>query len=405
MVINAVNINTVYLENADKVVCDDSVEFEEFLNIARELLSRGGVSETVGVDTESRRAIENIKLCVVLKKLGVRLLPISYGTSKKVFVSLDELGFFDVIKPSRYRVFMDTEELLFRNWPTPLVRLKNLSSEGRTVWAKLEGFNPWSMSVKDRIGWYMYRKALEKYSKKPQLLVEATSTNTGLAIAAMAAIYGSKLKAYIPSTISKTGEVLLRIFGADAVRVPKATLTIELIDDVEEVANKEGALHLNQFCNDANFEVHLKYTAKELELQIREAGIKPKDIFGGLGTSGHMSAIAFYFKNRFKDTKIFGVVPAPGTSIQGIRRVESGMKWINYVNIDGIIEIEPKEAARSVIEIVRNEGIFVGLSSGAVYSAYKKMVSEGLIDSGDHILIFPDIGFKYVEQLQAYLQV
>jgi cysteine synthase/O-phosphoserine sulfhydrylase/cystathionine beta-synthase len=387
----------------DRIVCSDDIDFEEFLAIASNILKKGGVDTTIAVDKESIRIVENGKLCTVLKKIGVRFVPVSYRVSEKIFISLEDMGFFEDIKPSRYRVFMDTEELLYKNWPTPLVKLGNLSRGGRVVWAKLEGFNPWSMSVKDRIGWYMYRKAVEKLGRdKVKLLVEATSTNTGLAIAAMCAIHGSKLRAFIPSTVSKTGEILLKIFGAEVVRSPKA-LTVELINDVEEMARKEGAAHLNQFYNDANFEVHLRYTAKELELQIREAGIKPKAIFGGLGTSGHMSAISFYFKNRFKEVKIYGVVPALNTSIQGIRRVETGMKWIHYVEIDDVVEVTPEEAIEGVLEIVRNEGIFVGLSSGAVYTAFKKMMKEGKLGEGDYILIFPDIGFKYVEQISRYI--
>jgi cysteine synthase/O-phosphoserine sulfhydrylase/cystathionine beta-synthase len=387
----------------DRIVCSDDIDFEEFLAIASNILKKGGVDTTIAVDKESMRIVENGKLCTVLKKIGVRFVPVSYRVSEKIFISLEDMGFFEDIKPSRYRVFMDTEELLYKNWPTPLVKLGNLSRGGRVVWAKLEGFNPWSMSVKDRIGWYMYRKAVEKLGRdKVKLLVEATSTNTGLAIAAMCAIHGSKLRAFIPSTVSKTGEILLKIFGAEVVRSPK-TLTVELINDVEEMARKEGAAHLNQFYNDANFEVHLRYTAKELELQIREAGIKPKAIFGGLGTSGHMSAISFYFKNRFKEVKIYGVVPALNTSIQGIRRVETGMKWIHYVEIDDVVEVTPEEAIEGVLEIVRNEGIFVGLSSGAVYTAFKKMMKEGKLGEGDYILIFPDHGFKYVEQISRYI--
>jgi cysteine synthase/O-phosphoserine sulfhydrylase/cystathionine beta-synthase len=387
----------------DRIVCSDDIDFEEFLAIASNILKKGGVDTTIAVDKESIRIVENGKLCTVLKKIGVRFVPVSYRVSEKIFISLEDMGFFEDIKPSRYRVFMDTEELLYKNWPTPLVKLGNLSRGGRVVWAKLEGFNPWSMSVKDRIGWYMYRKAVEKLGRdKVKLLVEATSTNTGLAIAAMCAIHGSKLRAFIPSTVSKTGEILLKIFGAEVVRSPKA-LTVELINDVEEMARKEGAAHLNQFYNDANFEVHLRYTAKELELQIREAGIKPKAIFGGLGTSGHMSAISFYFKNRFKEVKIYGVVPALNTSIQGIRRVETGMKWIHYVKIDDVVEVTPEEAIEGVLKIVRNEGIFVGLSSGAVYTAFKKMMKEGKLGEGDYILIFPDIGFKYVEQISRYI--
>jgi cysteine synthase/O-phosphoserine sulfhydrylase/cystathionine beta-synthase len=391
------------LESVDNIICKEEMDLEEFLRVVGDVLSRGGVEVTVVIDRESKRVIENSKLCVALKKVGVKFIPVSYGVPERVFVSLESMGFFDDINPSRYRVFTNTEELLYKNWPTPLVKLANLSSNGISIWAKLEGFNPWSMSVKDRIGWYMYRKALERLGRdRISLLVESTSTNTGLAIAAMASIYKAKLKAFIPSTVSKTGETLLKIFGAEVIRSPKS-LTVELIDDVEEIARKEGAVHLNQFYNDANFEVHLRYTAKELELQIREAGIEPKAIFGGLGTSGHMSAISFYFKNRFKGVKIYGVVPAPNTAIQGIRRVESGMKWVHYTNIDNIVEVTPEEAVKGVLEIVRNEGIFVGLSSGAVYMAFKKVAKEGKLGEGDYILIFPDIGFKYVEQVSMYI--
>jgi cysteine synthase/O-phosphoserine sulfhydrylase/cystathionine beta-synthase len=116
-----------------------------------------------------------------------------------------------------------------------------------------------------------------------------------------------------------------------------------------------------------------------------------------------MSAISFYFKNRFKEVKIYGVVPALNTSIQGIRRVETWMKWIHYVEIDKVMEVTPEEAIEGVLEIVRNEGIFVGLSSGAVYTAFKKMMKEGKLGEGDYILIFPDHGFKYVEQISMYI--
>ncbi|MEL9940499.1 MAG: pyridoxal-phosphate dependent enzyme [Ignisphaera sp.] len=393
----------MYLEDVDKVVCDDRLELEEFIAIVSEILRRGGVDKTVAVEVNSERAVENAKLCIALKKLGVRYIPVSRGFAENTFVPLEKLGFFDEINPSRYRVFADTEELLYRNWPTPLVRLPRSSVAGRIVWAKLEGFNPWSMSVKDRIGWYMYRKVAEKLgSFQLGLLVESTSTNTGLAIAAMCNIHNSKLRAYIPSTVSLTGELLLKIFGAEVVRSPKP-LTVDLIDEVEAIAKTEGAIHLNQFYNDANFEVHLRYTAKELELQIREAGIKPKAIIGGLGTSGHMSAIALYFKNRFREIKIYGVVPAQGTTIQGIRRIESGMKWIHHVEIDGVMDVTPDEAAEGVIEVARRDGILIGLSSGAVYMAYRKLVEKGELDEGDHILIFPDHGFKYIEQLSKYI--
>ncbi|MEM4685701.1 MAG: PLP-dependent cysteine synthase family protein [Sulfolobales archaeon] len=391
----------VEFKHVDEVVCDSkSIPFEELIAIVKDVLSTDAVKKPVVIDDEGK-VISGQELCIALKILGVRYLPVvRKGFQEALSISLKDLGFFDDISPTPLKVFRSSEELLIKNWPTPLLQLKSESDNRRRVWAKLEGFNPFSMSVKDRIGWYMFRKAVERYGGRvPTLLVEATSTNTGLALAAMCGLHGSKLRAYIPSTISKTGELLLKLFGAEVVRSDKP-LTVDLISDVEEVARKLGALHLNQFYNDANFEVHLRYTAKELELQVREAGIKPKAIIGGLGTSGHMSAIALYFKSRFNGVKIYGVVPKEGTAIQGIRRVESGMKWVHNVEIDGIVDVHPEEAINSVIELARKEGILVGLSSGAVHAAYRK-VGGG---EGDYILIFPDHGFKYVEQLGKYFE-
>ena len=390
------------LRRADEVMCEYSLELDEFIRIVSSILRSGGVDKTVVIDSNGG-AVENVGLCIALKKLGVKYIPVSHGVSESIFIPLESLGFFEDINPSVYRVFSDTEELLYRNWPTPLVRLNKSSINGRIVWAKLEGFNPWSMSVKDRIGWYMYRRALEEGRGVRELFVESTSTNTGLAIAAMCNIYGSKLRAYIPSTVSPIGELYLKIFGADVIRSPRP-LTVDLINEVEEVAKRENAIHLNQFYNDANLEVHLRYTAKELELQIREAGIVPKAIFGGLGTSGHISAISIYFKNRFKGVKIYGVVPKAGTAVQGIRRIETGMKWIHHVEVEEIIEVSPEDAIKGVLEVVRNDGIFIGWSSGAVYWAYKEMVNRGKLDEGDYILVFPDMGFKYVDQVSKYLK-
>lgn len=384
----------------DVKCCLDDLHIERFIELAKEVLSANAVNTPLVVNKDGN-VVFGHEVCLTLKKLGVRYLPVTDDVVDRVSISLEVLGFFNDVAPNAMKVFRSTEELLYGNWPTPLVLLKNLSNTSKRVWVKLEGFNPFSMSVKDRIGWYMLKKALEKYgSKIPRLLVEATSTNTGLALASMCAIYGLKLLTYIPSTVSKTGELLLKVFGADVVRSDKP-LTVDLIEGVEGVAKELDALHLNQFYNDANFEVHLRYTAKELELQLREVGMVPKAIVGGLGTSGHMSAIALYFKSRFRGIKVYGTVPAVGTSIQGIRRVESGMKWVHMVELDGVVDVYLEEAVSSVLELARREGILVGLSSGAVYAAYKKITDE--VGDGDYILIFPDHGFKYVEQLMKYL--
>jgi len=379
-------------------------ELKAILDSLAEILRQNIVRKPVIVNENNvvKQTNENIKLYWALRILGVSYIPIS-TVDTEIRIPLEDLGLFDNIELNPYKVFNNTLELLYRNWPTPLVKLNSLSSNDIRVWAKLEGFNPYSGSIKDRIGWYMFIKSVEEeVTKDKKILYEATSTNTGMALAAMAAIHGFKAKLYLPASIQKVSDTLLRVLGAEVIRKPK-TLTVEFVDEVDNDAKRDNALHLNQFENDYNFEVHLKYTAKEIEIQCRKAGFYPKAIIGGIGTSGHMSAIAFYFKNRFKGyTKIYCIQPAQGHVIPGIRRIETGMKWIHLVEVDDIIDVERDEAIGEAINIARHEGILVGLSSGAVVAGFRKLVDKGIIGEGDYVLVFPDHGFKYFEQFEEY---
>jgi cysteine synthase/O-phosphoserine sulfhydrylase/cystathionine beta-synthase len=314
-------------------------------------------------------------------------------------VSLDHLCGDVKLDKRMLRVYDDTLSLLVENWPTPLVRLKSFSSDYRGVYAKLESFNPFSNSVKDRIGWAMIMDALSR-GALGDLLYEATSTNTGIALVSIVNALGRKIKLFIPKTIQRASDVFLRALGAEVARVP-VSLTVEAIAEVEASARRDGATHLNQFENDANFKVHLKYTAREIDQQLESIGIKPDYVIGGLGTSGHMSAISFYFKSKYGDSvKVVGVQPAQGHVIPGIRRVESGMKWIHMVEFDEIIDVTLDEAVEGAIEVARKEGLLIGLSSGAVFKAFRKLSPE----RGNIVLIFPDSGYKYAEQFEEYFK-
>ncbi len=388
------------LARLDDLSVDRVVGLRESLNLMSEILSEGGVKGNVVV--EGSRVKGNVELYWALRRLGARLVPVASSDVKGLFTPLEYLGFYDEVVPDRYRVYGDSEELLYRNWPTPIVGLRSLSGDGFRVWAKLEFYNPFSNSIKDRIGWYMFKRTMEEGWSGPRILYEATSTNTGIALASISAIYGFKAKLFLPATVQRASDVLLKALGAEVVRVPKR-ITVEFVDDVDREAKKSGSLHLNQFENDANFEVHLRYTAKELDYQLSGAGIRPKAIIGGIGTSGHLSALTFYFKSRTRNAiRIYAVQPKPGDTIPGIRRVESGMKWIHWMDVDGIIDVSRDEALSEMVSLARREGLLVGMSSGAVIAAFKKLVEEGLQD-GDYILVFPDHGCKYVEQLSEYL--
>lgn len=370
----------------------------ELLGEVGGVLRAGGVAgafEVRGDEVVGRR-----ELVHALRVLGVAKVPVAESSSevRAGFYRLEELGFYEDVKGDAVKVYESALELLVKGWPTPLVKLRTLSSAGRSVWAKLECFNPFSNSVKDRIGWAMVEEA-RRGGRLGKLLYEATSTNTGIALAAMAAIMGLKVRLYVPMTIQKVSDIYLRAYGAEVVRVPKP-LTVEAVEDVEREAGADGATHLNQFENDANFKVHLRYTAKELDYQLRVAGIRPRLIVGGLGTSGHLSAITYYFKNRYGvSVKVVGVQPREGEVIPGIRRIESGMRWVHWVEVDEVVDVGLNEAVEEALRITRSEGIFIGLSSGAVAAALRKLGEVG----GDVVMVFPDSGYKYFEQIGRYL--
>lgn len=299
----------------------------------------------------------------------------------------------------RLRVYESSLSLLYEGWPTPLVKLQSFSKEGKLVYAKLEAFNPFSNSVKDRIAWSMIMEAMEE-GRLGETLYEATSTNTGIALASIANILGKRAKLFIPKTIQKVSDTILKALGAEVVRMP-VSLTVEAIEDVDSMARRDNAVHLNQFENDANLKVHLRYTARELDEQLRSINVKPDYIIGGLGTSGHMSAISIYFKSKYGgDVKLIGVQPAPNEIIPGIRRIESGMKWIHLAEFDEIIDVTRDETIEGALEVARKEGLLIGLSSGAVFKAFKEIAEA----SGSYVMIFPDSGYKYAEQFEKYFQ-
>jgi len=300
------------------------------------------------------------------------------------------------------RVYPDTLSLLKDGWPTPLVRLKSECRGDREVWAKLEFYNPFSRSVKDRPVWNMLRKALEAGLRRP-VVYEATSGNVGIALAALCNIFGMKLKAFMPRDPPPVTVKLLEVLGAEVFVKQYETITPELWQWVAELAEKEGALNLNQFENDANPEIHYETLAKELIEQLEAVGRRPDYVVAGIGTSGHIYAIYKRLRERYGGSvKIVGVQPASGSRIPGIKRVETGPKWLKWVELYALFDVSFEEAALGVAEIARKEGLLVGLSSGAVYTAYKKLTErEG---GGTYVLVFPDDIFKYVDSVHAALR-
>ncbi len=300
------------------------------------------------------------------------------------------------------RVYRDSLELLVGNWPTPLLRLKSLSRDGYEVWAKLEFFNPFSRSIKDRTVWNMIRRAFESgVLRNAGPLYEATSGNVGIAMACMANVLGLKFRAYIPMTTPKITEILLKFLGAEVKRLEFSTIDRDMVEYVILEARKDHALNLNQYENDANVEVHMEYTAQELCKQLDALGKEPDVLIAGIGTSGHIVGLTIGLRKRYRNLKVVGVQPAPGSRIPGIKRVETKPKWLPRIQLDEIVDVSTEEAIEGCMNIARGDGILIGLSSGAVVKAFEKVRNR--FGPGTYILIFPDDIFKYVEIIGDYL--
>jgi cysteine synthase A len=292
-------------------------------------------------------------------------------------VRLDEL----MPKPRAHRVYDSPLELLTAGWPTPLLKV---SGPPKEAYAKLEWYNPFSASVKDRTVYYLLR------SVEGERVVEVSSGNVAVALAAVGNVLGKKVKVYIP-TAGRYVAPFLDFLGVEY-QVLDVSMTVEALEHLQKDI-REGAVHPNQFGNDLNFVVHLR-TAAELDWQLSSVGRRPDYIIAGLGTSGHASALGFYFGVKY-GTKLIGVQPRDW--IPGIRRVETGMKWISLVEAE-IVDVSLREALEGVREFARKTGLLIGPSAGAVYKAFTARRHDGV-----YVLIFPDSLMKYallLEQLR-----
>ncbi|ADV64952.1 cysteine synthase [Desulfurococcus mucosus DSM 2162] len=344
---------------------------------------------------------EDLGVYTALREFGVRYIPVVDDAGEAGGeVPLDLLDPFHEVRGGGARVYDSVVDLVSRDLPTPLVKLKSLSRGDVRVWAKLEWYHPFSLSIKDRVAWYMLHRLLEEEGN-PRKLYEASSTNTGMALVGLGNYHGVKVRVYLPSTAQRCVDYVFQAMGAEA-RRESTPITIGMLNKVLIEASRDGAIVLNQFENDYNFLVHLRYTAKEADYQLMSMGVRPSAVVAGLGTSGHFSALSFYFKHRYGRVKTIGVQPAQGSSIPGLRRIETGVKWLHSVEADEVVDVTLEEALKGVLHVARGDGIMPGFSSGAVAYALMKLVENGSL-SGDVIVVFPDHGLKYVELLEGLL--
>lgn len=296
---------------------------------------------------------------------------------------------------TRNNVFPSVQDLVTGLWPTPLVRLEHFGD----VWAKLEFFNPLSRSIKDRTVFFLLRRFLND-GLYGGLVEEASSGNVAVALAALANIYGFRYRAYTTKHLPRTTEVLLRVLGAEVVKVDRDSIDEGFWRWVRDNATRDGAINLNQFENTDNPEGHYYFTGGEIVDQFMSIGRRPRVLIAGIGTGGHVTGIARRLRDAFGDVYVVGVEPAINNVIPGIKRLESGTRWVREV-VDEVIDVSLEEAVDGVIRVARSEGLLIGLSSGAVFQAFLK-VRERLGDV-TYLLIFPDDIYKYIDIIDRFV--
>ena len=274
---------------------------------------------------------------------------------------------------------------------TPLVAIQHpFNKPNVKIFAKVEGNNP-AGSVKDRPALNMIKSAIERNEiKEGDHLIEATSGNTGIALAMIAAIYKVNLELVMPSSSTRERVLTMEAYGA------KVTLLDSMEkcrDYAEEKAKTEKIFILNQFSNPDNYEAHIKTTGPEIW---NDTDGTITHFVSAMGTTGTIMGCSIFLKSKNENIKIVGCQPTPESSIPGIRRwpKEYLPKIFDPSRVDRIIDIDQNDAINRTRQLAKNEGIFVGMSSGGAYHAALQLASE--IEEGTIIFIACDRGDRYL---------
>lgn len=274
---------------------------------------------------------------------------------------------------------------------TPLVEITKFHTNRKVkIYAKMEGNNP-AGSVKDRAALNMIRSAMERGEiTKDSKLIEATSGNTGIALAMIAGIYGLSLELVMPVTSTRERTLTMEAFGA------KVTLleTMEICRDyAEEKAASGDHFILNQFANPDNYKAHIKTTGPEIW---RDTAGKITHFVSAMGTTGTIMGNSIYLKEQNPAIQIVGCQPTEESSIPGIRRwpQEYLPKIFDPSRVDRIIDISQKESTAMARGLVSKEGVFAGMSTGGALAAALKVANE--IEEGVLVFIACDRGDRYL---------
>ena len=277
---------------------------------------------------------------------------------------------------------------------TPLVRLQRLPGDtGNRVLVKLEGNNP-AGSVKDRPALNMIIRAEERGEIKPgDTLIEATSGNTGIALAMAAAIRGYRMVLVMPEHMSAERRAVMKAFGADIILTPQDGSMEEAIETARAMENRQEGVILDQFSNPDNPAAHYTGTGPEIW---RDTDGEVTHFVSSMGTTGTIMGTGRYLKEQNKDIEIVGVQPGDGAAIPGIRKWPDAYlpKIFDRSKVDRVIEVTQEQAEHMTVELARQEGIFAGISSGGAVSAALQLSKQ--LSNATIVAIICDRGDRYI---------
>ncbi|MSQ33880.1 MAG: cysteine synthase family protein [Dehalococcoidia bacterium] len=289
---------------------------------------------------------------------------------------------------------MPAKDLIEAIGNTPLVELPRMSPKpGVRLFAKLEGQNP-TGSLKDRIIKFMIEDAERSgLLTKDKILLEATSGNTGISLAMIGRRKGYKVVTVLPENVSEERRHLLHIFGAEIIPSDGAKGTNGAIEVAQRMARDDPRYHmLYQYGNPSNPKAHYETTGAEI---IRD--LPQVDVFvAGLGTGGTLMGVGRRLKEHNPNAKVVAVVPHPEELIQGLRSLEDGFipPILDLRLLDARIVIRSRDAFEATRELTEKEGIFAGISSGAVIRCAQRYAQR--MERGNIVVLLADGGWKYL---------
>jgi [CysO sulfur-carrier protein]-thiocarboxylate-dependent cysteine synthase len=279
---------------------------------------------------------------------------------------------------------------------TPLVGLPSLSPQGYHLYLKLEGHNP-TGSVKDRVAKYLLEAAESDGRLHPGTRVlEPTSGNTGIALAALCAPKGYKLTCVMPENTSEERRTLLALYGADIVFSPASEGSNGAVRVAREMADGDPDVFMPfQYGNPANPLAHYETTAPEIIRDLPDVAA----VVAGLGTGGTLTGVGRRLKEHNPDVKVFAAEPEYGDLVYGLRNLDEGFvpPVLDQSVLDGRIKVDSLGALSTTREIVSAEGLFVGLSTGAAVSVAQRVCTPRRLPAGAKVVVIsPDSGWKYL---------